>query len=447
MRDILITMFVIGSLPLTLVRPYIGIVMWFLVSYMNFHRMSWGFAYDLQVAMMVGVTTLTAWVITQDKKSVPATAITVILGMFILWCGVTTVFAIGDEAFGRFQQFAKIVLMTYVTISLMQTPERLRILIWVTVVSLGYFSVKGGLFTLATAGQYRVWGPPDTFVEDNNALAMAVLMVVPLMVYLARTIARKWGRLVMYGCTASSIIAVVGSYSRGALLGLIALSGMLWWRSKKRLLIGVLGTGIIAAALPLLPQQWFDRMDTIQNYEDEGSAVGRLEIWAVAIDIAARRPLLGGGFRIQNEDFAYENQPADFHRRSFHSIYFEVLATQGYPGLLIFLSLGAAAYLTTRWIKAQTKDRPDLQDEYQLAIFMQCSIVVYAVSGAFQNLATYDLYYGLLAIIVIARQLVVEKLKVAVPSTDGPMAAPAPETAKARSFIRTQPAARSFLRN
>lgn len=55
MRDILVTALILGSLPFILRRPYIGILVWAWVSYMNPHRLTWVFAYDLPFAQIVGV--------------------------------------------------------------------------------------------------------------------------------------------------------------------------------------------------------------------------------------------------------------------------------------------------------------------------------------------------------------------------------------------------------
>lgn len=248
-----------------------------------------------------------------------------------------------------------------------------------------------------------------------------------------------------------------------------ALGMVMWWKSKRKGLIALAGVFGIAIAAAALPQKYYDRINTLGSYEEDGSATGRLDIWAVSIDIANRRPILGGGFYIHTDDYAYVNQRPDFFRKSFHSIYFEVLAYHGYVGLLLFLALGTCAYFTCGWIKNQTKDRPDLQGDYTLAMMMQCSVTVYAVSGASQNLAHYDLYYGLLAIIVIHRHIIGEKLKVPaageaqateVPGNDYPepggVLQPAPAFAAARgvqrSFLRSETEAtamnrgKSFLR-
>ena len=70
----------------------------------------------------------------------------------------------------------------------MKDKIRLNCLVWVITVSVGYFGIKGGIFTILTGGNYKVWGPPQSNLEDNNALALAILMVIPLMIYLANVI-------------------------------------------------------------------------------------------------------------------------------------------------------------------------------------------------------------------------------------------------------------------
>ena len=44
-----------------------------------------------------------------------------------------------------------------------------------------------------------------------------------------------------------------------------------------------------------MPQQWFERMATIKTYEQDASAMGRINAWNMAFNLAKDRPL-GGGF-------------------------------------------------------------------------------------------------------------------------------------------------------
>src|SRR3546814_6367632 len=74
MRDVLILLLAFSVVPLTFLRPHVGILAWCWISYMNPHRLSWGFAYEFPVAMMIGLSTLAAWVLSKEPKKLPINA-------------------------------------------------------------------------------------------------------------------------------------------------------------------------------------------------------------------------------------------------------------------------------------------------------------------------------------------------------------------------------------
>ena len=253
--------------------------------------------------------------------------------------------------------------------------------------SVGFFSVKGGIFTLQTGGNYRVWGPPGTNIADNNQLALATLMLIPLMIYIAQTNGNRWIKYGMYFSSASSLVSVIGSYSRGGLVGIAAVCIFLWWRSKNKLAIGTVAVLAIVIGASFIPQKWVDHMDTIQNYEKDESATGRLELWGHAIRIANDNPILGGGFGAFDHLPTYARlSPEIVTKRNVHSIYFEMLGTQGYIGLFIFLALGIAGLKGAGRIRRLSQGVPGLEAEYKFASMMQISLIAYAVSGALLNL-------------------------------------------------------------
>ena len=451
MRDLLLFFIIFGSVPIILARPWTGVIMWSWVSYMNPHRMTWGMMYDMPVAMIIGIATLVGWVLCKEDRQLPKNAISILMIMLLGWVAVTTAFALEPEfANYKLNQFFKIILMTLIALTLIKTQKRFNCFIWIAVLSVGYFSFKGGVFTAMTGGNFRVWGPPDTNIMDNNALAMATLMLIPLMIYLAQTTTNRWVRYGMYVCAIFSFVSVVGSYSRGGFVGMAAVGLALWWRSKNKLAIGTVTAIAIVIGVALVPQKWLDRMDTIQNYEQDESAIGRLEVWGHAIRIANDRPLVGGGFGVFDHEATYLRlSPEMINRRNVHSIYFEMLGTQGYVGLIIFLMLGAAGLVTAGNIMKRTNGVPGLENEYKFAKMAQLSLVAFGVSGAFLNLSTWDLYYALLAMIVMQRSLLDKKLAgeqvaTAVPGQEREIAAQPAQPAIPRhmpghSFLR-QPA-------
>ena len=414
---------------------------------MNPHRMTWGMMYDMPVAMIIGIATLVGWVLTNQDRRIPVNAVTVLMFLLLFWTSLTTLTVVEEpEGIYQWKQFFKTLVMTFVALSLMKEKLHFRYLVWITVLSIGYFSFKGGIFTLVTGGGFLVWGPPNTAIEDNNALALATLMIIPLMIYLAQTTENRWAAYGLYAAALFSLISVVGSYSRGGFLGLAAIAILLWVRAKRKAVIGIAVGAALTVGLAAVPTNWVDRMNTIQNYGEDASAVGRLEQWGHAIRIANESPILGGGFGIFGNTSTYQRlSPEITVQRNVHSIYFEMLATQGYVGLVIFLLMGFAGLLTARKIKLLTRHIPGFENERKFANMIQISLLAYAVSGTFQNLSTYDMYYTLLALIAIQYWQVTEALKKN--SVVEKSAEPPSGIAVADQIMRpTQMPGRSFLR-
>jgi probable O-glycosylation ligase (exosortase A-associated) len=199
-----------------------------------------------------------------------------------------------------------------------------------------------------------------------------------------------------------SAIAAVGSQSRGALLGIVAMGTFLWLKSRSKFFTSLLA--IIAAALifSIMPQQWFDRMATINTYEQDASAMGRINAWWMAFNLAKDKPLGGGFDAFRSEMFQlYAPDPSNTHDA--HSIYFEVLGEHGFVGLGLFLLLGLMTWRTASRVIKRARDDPSNRWAADLAAMVQVSIIGYASAGAFLGLAYFDYYYTLVAVIVLCQ--------------------------------------------
>jgi len=169
MRDILVAVIVFGFLPLVFKRPYVGILMWVWISVMNPHTQGWGFATTFPFAALIAAVTLVSLIFTKHSKNLPFTSVTWFFIAFVMWMNVTTLFALyPEESYEQWVKVIKIMLMTFVTLMLIKTRWHIHLLICVIVFSLGYYGVKGGVFTVATGGEDKVWGPEGTFIGGNN---------------------------------------------------------------------------------------------------------------------------------------------------------------------------------------------------------------------------------------------------------------------------------------
>ena len=404
MRTLLVALLVFGSLPLIAIKPHIGVLVWSWISYMNPHRLTWGFIYDFPLAMVVGAVTILAWLFSREPKSLPWHPLVLLLAIFAAWVSFTTLFAAyPDYAQAKWDRTIKVLLFNgFVTLGLITTRRRLDALIWVIVLSLGFFALKGAAFTLLTGGMHRLAGPPGSFIGDNNSFGLALLMVVPLVRYLQLTSARRWVRLALLCSIPCILVAVLATYSRGAVVGLGVTLVALTLKSRHRMTLALVAGIALAGAVQFMPEHWHARVASIAAYDDDASAQGRFESWRYALEVTRDSPVVGGGFEV----FRGNKVATALGYRSAHSIYFEALAEQGYVGLLIFLALGLGAYVSAGSVVRRARDHADLAWAADLAAMVQVSIAAYAVAGLFLNLATFDLYYHLIAIVVITQALV-----------------------------------------
>jgi probable O-glycosylation ligase (exosortase A-associated) len=408
MRDFLIVVIVLGSVPLTLVRPQIGILMWFWLSLMNPHRWAWGYAQTFRVALVAGLATIIGWLFSREAKAPPNSFIVYALALFTLWVTLAAFFAIHpDVAIAKWEEIIKILLMTFVTMCIVQTRERIIQLAWVVAVSIGIYGVKGGLFAIGTGGHYRVWGPDGSFISDNNSLACALIMVLPLLQFLRVVSTRSWIKLGLLGAMGLNVISILASYSRGAFLGLTITLGYLLLKTRYRFVTLLVTVGVLAGALYVAPEAWFERMGTIEHYQQDESAEGRLQAWRFAFLLALDHPLLGGGELVGEDPRLFMHYvPQATQSRAAHSIYFQILGETGFVGLAIYLVLLLSSLLAARDIIRLTRDKPELAWARSLAAMLQVSIIGYSVTAAFLSLGFFDLYYALVALVAVTHLVV-----------------------------------------
>jgi putative inorganic carbon (HCO3(-)) transporter len=412
MRDVVIFGIIFGLVPLMIKRPAIGALVFMWISLMNPHRLAYGPAYDFPFAMMVAVITIGGILFSREPRSYPATPVTVLLVAFMIWVTLTTLFAISPPWVVNYEwsRVIKTLVMVAVTIMVIQTEADFKKMVWVLVISLGVFGAKGGLFTLLTGGTSRVLGPAGSYIAENNALALALVMAVPIIWYMRLQAEKRWMR---YGLTAMaglSMVAAAGSYSRGALLAGAAMMGFLWLKSRNKVSTGIVLLLMIPLVWLAMPEQWHARMSTIDEYQSDGSALGRINAWYFAMEVA-KTHLMGGGFMVFNPAMfrIYAPNPTDFHAA--HSIFFQVLGEHGYIGLVLFVSIIGTAWLTAARIIKSTRKRPDLKWASDFAAMSQVSLIGYMVGGAFLSLAYYDYFWYVVAALVITQRIVVKKLK------------------------------------
>ena len=160
-----------------------------------------------------------------------------------------------------------------------------------------------------------------------------------------------------------------------------------------------------------MPESWTERMSTIRTYEQDASAMGRINAWIMTWNLAVDRFPIGGGFAIWEPDVYLRYAPDPSMVLVAHSIYFHILGQHGFMGLGLFLLVFGFAWLNARWVIANTRNRADLTWARDLAAMCQVTLVGYAVGGAFLSMTYFDLPYYIVVVLILLRGFVMRDLQ------------------------------------
>ncbi|MEF7616863.1 putative O-glycosylation ligase, exosortase A system-associated [Aquincola sp. MAHUQ-54] len=404
MRDILVMGIIVALVLLTLRRPWIGVLAWCWISLMNPHRYTYGFAYTAPVAAMAAGTTLLALVFYRQKKSPFQGAPTVWLLLFFMWVTVSWLMGLDYKTdYLQWDKVMKVYLMVFVALAMIHSRLQIVALAWVCALSLALLGAKGGLFTLAHGGSYHVWGPPDSFIADNNEFALALVMTIPLLRFCQLQMPSARARLAMTAIMLLCAISVLGSQSRGGLLAISAMTLLLWWRGHKRMLGGVFIALAAMALLAFMPDTWTERMNTIGEYQEDESAQGRFSAWWVSWGVA-KHYLFGIGFNLARPElFQLYSPTPQLGTPVAHSIYFQVMGHHGFIGFFLFVMIWISTWRMASKLRKEAASIAQARWCFDLAGMAQASLLGYLVGGSFLSLSYFDLPYYIMAMVVLAR--------------------------------------------
>ena len=407
MRDYMFMMLMLALVALACLRPFVGVLLWSWISFMSVHRLGWGVATNLPWAMMSFAAIIVGCLVAREPKGFRPNLLHLLLVLFAIGMTVTSFFALNtpEAVWPKWEKVLKIILGLLVTAALLTERWRVHALVWMIVISIGYFGVRGGLFTVLTGGAHIVLGPPDSMIADRNHVAVAMLFAIPLMNWLRLQSPHRIVRIGLILAMVATLFGAIGTQSRGALVAMAGVAFLLWLRTPGKLVSGIAIAGAVAAVLAFMPASWSERMRTIDDFAEDASATGRIKIWRVSFDIAKSRPLIGGGFRAMYSQDIVDRFDPTVRARAAHSIYFEALGEHGFIVFGIWLAIIATGVLYSFRLIALARDRPGLRWAGDLGRMSQVSIVAYLAGGAFLSLAYWDVFWTLLIVLGAAYAL------------------------------------------
>jgi len=229
--------------------------------------------------------------------------------------------------------------------------------------------------------------------------------------YMARAESQKWVRVTIRFLMVCVIVSIVGTYSRGGLVGLTVVALAIVAQSRRKIL-GMLLVGVAVTAIATVTTaQWKDRMDTFAHGNLDDSAESRLAIWKGGWNLVKDYPLTGGGLDVYTDPSAFSQYiPAaavpETGLHGAHSIYFQMLGEQGFVGLGLFLALLGTSYMTTRTVGKAARRSPQVEWARPYSDMFQVTLLAYMSNGATLGRAYFDFFYQVIACVIILKILV-----------------------------------------
>ena len=420
--DILFAGFLLGLLVMGLRRPFIWVLAYIYVDIFTPQRINNGMLASVQPSLIFFVASVLGWLALDHKASNKFTGRQGLMLLLLIYCGMTTITAdFAEHAADKWSWVWKSLLFAIFLPMTLGSRLRIEAATLVMVLSAAAIIIDGGIKTATGGGGYaelHLFLNNNSGLYEGSTLSAVSIAVIPLALWLARygTIFPSDWRVKLFatGLTFACLLIPVGTAARTGLV-CAALLGLMMLRSVKRrgLYIGLIAAGAMIA-IPLLPASYTDRMSTINHAQSDESAATRLAVWAWTIDYANSHPF-GGGFdayrgdhlniHLEKEDndgaaTSVQSKGETDKARAYHSSYFEMLGEQGWPGLILWLTLQLSGLVQLQMVRRKLKrsqDPGDISDR-ALATALQEGHVVYLLGAAFVGIAFQPFIYMLVGL-------------------------------------------------
>ena len=375
---------------------------------------------QLPVAMIMGALTVGMYLLL-DRRSPPRlTLVTVLQLALAAWVTLTCTWAVAPQyAWDKWDwAFKTLIFSAFIPLTI-RSRVQIEAFLHVFMLSLAANLIPFGLKMAISGGGYGQnlgLTSGNSGLTEGSTLAAVAIMTIPVCLYLFRHAVLMprlpLFRLVYIGLAGLAVLTALATFERTALMGLLTLAVVSFIKSRRKLLTLLVGVVVGGIIFLLTSSAWTDRIATINNFNSEGSALGRILVWRWTLGFVGQHPL-GGGF---NAFIVDHIEFPDGHGRdgiAFHSIYFEVLGEHGWVGLLIFLSILALSLFNLQLASRRARNDPELTWFRDLAAALQVALVVLLVCGAFIGIAFQPMIHYLVAMAVSAAEFLRRTLQAA----------------------------------
>jgi probable O-glycosylation ligase (exosortase A-associated) len=413
MKDLFFLAFIGYVLLIGIRRPFLWVLLYVYVDILAPQRIGYSIITTLPMSLIAFAAAFGGWLVLDNKAGARFTLRQGLLLTLLAYCWWTTGNAdFPEDALTKWDWVWKALLFAIFLPVTLTTRARIEGLALILLLSVATIVIATGLKVVTGGGGY---GELNFFVDDNSGiyesstLATVAIGLIPLLWWFVKhgtIFPRHWTVTAFAAAlTFACLLVPVGTEARTGLLCIAALAGLLLRYTKQRFafIAGAAALGLVA--LPFLPQTYYDRMATIAEPGGDESASTRVAVWKWTLDYVEKKPLGGGFDAYRSNRFTYvmpvkktdgntttvTYQEVEDKARAYHSSIFEMLGEQGWPGLILWLSLHAVGLWQMERIQRRWR-RADAEAEATrwiapLAAALQMGAIIYIVGATFQGIA------------------------------------------------------------
>lgn len=402
-----------------IIAPFILTLGYVWVDTFRPQEVAYLFLNQFPVAMVMGAAAIGAYLV-MDRKYPPRFSVLAALQLgMAVWITLTTSWAeVPDAAWLKWDWASKTILFSAFVPLVIRSRVQIEAYVQTYLFALAANIIPFGLKTLISGGGY---GRNLGLLEGNSGLAEGgylstlCLMAVPFALALGRHTlllpSGKLTRVAYFGLAGLAMVTAIGTFERSALVGLVVLGGYMFTRSRRKLAFALMAIAVVGGLSYVASDKWEERMSTAREYNQENSALTRLLVWKWTLGYVARHPF-GGGFdayrinRIESPPADGQSEPIVQFSRAYHSIYFEMLGEQGWPGLGMFLALALLSFCSLRRTARRARGDPNLAWCGAMADAAQSALATFLTAGAFVGMACQPPFWFIVACTISLREYV-----------------------------------------
>ncbi len=401
-RYLIVVSIVAGLCVLSPFRPVLGLYGYYWFAMMRPDLLAWAGPnrYSFILAAVTLGSNLPAMI-----RNLPTAVTNPLLRnllLFLLVITISVVTAVDPTlCVERYTLFLRVFLMAFVIPLILTGRNELKWFFVVLSGSLGLLGAKYGLYGVLHGGAAFLQGYGG-LLSDNNTMALAFAMAVPMCWYSRLLVPWKWARLGFIGASLLCLAAVIFTHSRGGILATGAGLLLIAISEKRKLLAGAVLAAAAAGVSYLVWDSIVTRMSTIRDPLNEASARSRIILAQSAPKMWMDYPFFGVGFTETNQQrliFKYvpPEYSVEYAGKVLHNNWLQILVDSGIFAFLLYVWMLVSA-ISRMWRAGRALDK--LGDSSGAAIphAIFASLGTFVVGATFLSRTTFDLYYVLICV-------------------------------------------------